>query len=171
MPITPQKKIPELTSLANPRAALELFTAFQRLYEYIDFVVKQLQNDLTKQALAGKLTPEDINSLMGIFSQPLAGSNVIDPLLQSILQSFGPQNPNHVFAGPTPSFRPLTLADIPGGAGYVQIKDEGIILTARTKINFIGAGVTAVDNAGTTTTDVTIPGGGGGSSVNIFSFM
>jgi hypothetical protein len=42
--------------------------------------------------------------------------------------------------------------------GYATIRDEGTALTARTIANFTGAGVTATDNAGSTRTDVTIPG-------------
>lgn len=43
------------------------------------------------------------------------------------------------------------------GSGHV-IKDEaGADLTARRNLNFTGAGVTATDNAGTNSTDVTIP--------------
>lgn len=53
---------------------------------------------------------------------------------------------------------------IPARAGHL-IKDEaGAALTQRTNINFTGAGVTATDNAGTDSTDVTIPGGGAGST-------
>lgn len=42
------------------------------------------------------------------------------------------------------------------------IQDEGIALTQRPTFNFIGAGVTAVDNAGSSRTDITIPGGSAG---------
>lgn len=42
------------------------------------------------------------------------------------------------------------------------IQDEGTSLTQRPTFNFIGAGVTAVDNAGSSRTDITIPGGGSG---------
>ncbi len=46
----------------------------------------------------------------------------------------------------------------PGSGGGHTIKDEGGAgLTARTYLNFIGAGVAATDNAGTDSTDVTIP--------------
>ena len=59
-------------------------------------------------------------------------------------------------------------ADVIGGSGHV-IKDEaGAGLTARTNLNFTGAGVTATDNAGTDSTDVTIPGGGGGTLDTLF---
>jgi len=44
------------------------------------------------------------------------------------------------------------------GSGHT-IQDEGVPLTQRTNINFIGAGVTATDNLGADSTDVTINAG------------
>jgi len=44
-------------------------------------------------------------------------------------------------------------------SGYDTIQDEASALTKRAILNFIGAGVTCVDNAGSTRTDCTIPGG------------
>ena len=49
----------------------------------------------------------------------------------------------------------------PAGSGYNLIQDEDVGLTARTTINFLGAGVDCVDDVGSFTTDCTIPGGGG----------
>jgi hypothetical protein len=49
-----------------------------------------------------------------------------------------------------------------GGGGGLAIQDEGIALTARPALNFVGAGVTAADDAANNRTNVTIPGGGGG---------
>ncbi len=46
-----------------------------------------------------------------------------------------------------------------GSAGHT-IEDEGTPLTARTKLNFVGAGVTVTDDAGDDATVVTITGGG-----------
>ena len=43
-----------------------------------------------------------------------------------------------------------------GGTGYNLIQDEGISLTQRTTMNFIGNSVTAVDNPGQSRTDITI---------------
>lgn len=43
-----------------------------------------------------------------------------------------------------------------GGSGYDTIQEEASALTARTILNFIGAGITAVDNAGATRTDVSL---------------
>jgi hypothetical protein len=44
------------------------------------------------------------------------------------------------------------------------IKDEGTSRPSEPALNFIGAGVTCVDNAGVST-DCTIPGGGGSGTV------
>lgn len=42
------------------------------------------------------------------------------------------------------------------GAGSIPVQDEGTILTARSKLNFIGAGVAAADDAANDRTNVTI---------------
>ena len=54
-------------------------------------------------------------------------------------------------------------------AGHI-IQEEGVSLAARAKLNFIGAGVTATDNPGDGSTDVTIPGGGGGASITDITY-
>ena len=46
------------------------------------------------------------------------------------------------------------------GVGVDQIADEGSNLTKRATVNFIGAGVSCVDNGGSVRTDCTIAGGG-----------
>ena len=50
--------------------------------------------------------------------------------------------------------------------GYNLVQDEGVDLTKRTTLNFVGSGVTCVDSGGVTTCTVT---GGGGGSVNTAS--
>jgi hypothetical protein len=52
-----------------------------------------------------------------------------------------------------------------GGAGYATIQDEAGALTQRTALNFIGSGVTCVDNSGQSRTDCTISSSGGGVSL------
>jgi len=47
------------------------------------------------------------------------------------------------------------------GTNYQALQDEGVGVTGRGTINFIGAGVTCVDNAGQAKTDCTIPGASG----------
>jgi len=49
-----------------------------------------------------------------------------------------------------------------GGAGYDTIQEEGVSLTQRSIMNFIGATVTAVDNPGASRTDITIVAGTAG---------
>ena len=46
-----------------------------------------------------------------------------------------------------------------GGAAYSLVQQGGTGLTARTTLNFTGAGVSCVDNAGLTRTDCTVAGG------------
>ena len=52
----------------------------------------------------------------------------------------------------------LTLSSL---NSYGTIADEGSSLTQRSTLNFTGAGVSCVDNAGSSRTDCTIAGGGG----------
>lgn len=54
----------------------------------------------------------------------------------------------------------LKWASCSAATGYQTIKDEGSSLTQRTILNFTGAGVSCVDNAGATRTDCTISSGG-----------
>jgi len=44
----------------------------------------------------------------------------------------------------------------PGGAAYATVQEEGVDLTQRSKINFVGAAVTAVDDAANGRTNVTV---------------
>jgi hypothetical protein len=57
----------------------------------------------------------------------------------------------------------LQVGDVSGGGGGHTIQDEGSSLTARTGLNFTGAGVTATDDAANNRTNVTISGSGGGA--------
>lgn len=49
-----------------------------------------------------------------------------------------------------------TLNASAGAGGYAEVQEEGSALTARTKINFIGGGFTAADDAPNTRTNVTL---------------
>lgn len=48
------------------------------------------------------------------------------------------------------------VAPAVGGSGYATIAEEGSDLTQRTKVNFVGGGITAADDAGNTRTNVTL---------------
>lgn len=50
------------------------------------------------------------------------------------------------------------------GSAYATVQDEATPLTQRATINFTGAGVSCVDNSGSTRTDCTITSGGGGGT-------
>lgn len=52
-----------------------------------------------------------------------------------------------------------TIAGV-SGVGHAIKEEGGAALTQRANLNFIGAGVTATDNAGTNATDITIVAGG-----------
>lgn len=71
----------------------------------------------------------------------------------------------------TLNFVGMTVADAGGGVlnvtgmNGVTVQDEGAAVGSRPIINFIGAGVSAVDNPGNNRIDVTIPGGLGGIEV------
>jgi len=56
-----------------------------------------------------------------------------------------------------------TWQTVTGGSG-VSVQDEGAALTARSTINFVGAGVVASDDAASARTTVTIAGGAGSST-------
>lgn len=53
---------------------------------------------------------------------------------------------------------------IAGAGGGHAIQDEGVTLATRPSLNFTGAGVSCSDNAGSSRTDCTIPGGAGGGA-------
>lgn len=52
---------------------------------------------------------------------------------------------------------PAAIAALGGGGGHV-IEEEGTPLTARSKLNFVGAGATVTDDSGDDASVVTIPG-------------
>jgi hypothetical protein len=62
--------------------------------------------------------------------------------------------------GWAPDFE-FILADLEASIPFdgILVQDEGSVVATRKKLNFIGAGVTAVDNVGQTRVDITIPGG------------
>lgn len=80
------------------------------------------------------------------------------PLAPGLVGPAGPQGipGNQGIPGPT---GPQGLR----GPNCLTVQDEGVNLASRQILNFIGAGVTAVDNPGAMRTDVIIPGGGAGS--------
>lgn len=58
----------------------------------------------------------------------------------------------------TPNDGADTITIAASGGGSITVKDEGTSLTSRSTVDFIGPGVTAVDNSGSAKTDISIPG-------------
>lgn len=58
-----------------------------------------------------------------------------------------------------------------GGSGYSTIEEDGIPLTQRTTINFVGASVTAADSGGKTVVTITSGPGGDSSILRTFALM
>ena len=56
-----------------------------------------------------------------------------------------------------------------GGGGITLVQDEGVALPVQSTLNFVGAGVTATNDAGGSRTTVTITGGGAGSVTSVFT--
>ena len=54
------------------------------------------------------------------------------------------------------SYTGRSLSGSSDGVGYDEVLDEGVGITKRAQINFVGAGVSCVDNAGNTRSDCTI---------------
>lgn len=60
-------------------------------------------------------------------------------------------------AGPSSAGGVATVTVTGGGAvGYQVVKEEGVSLTQRTTVNFLGVLITCVDNGGTSVTDCTV---------------
>ncbi len=67
---------------------------------------------------------------------------------------------------PTDSYSPIERFEaitgstlVGGGSGGVVIQDEGVALTTRAALNFVGSGVTATDDAAGSRTKVAVPSG------------
>jgi hypothetical protein len=58
----------------------------------------------------------------------------------------------------------VTALESAGGGGAPTIQDEGVSLTVRTKINFVGSGATVTDDPANGRTQVAIPGASGGAN-------
>lgn len=132
-----QGLLPNLRGLPNidPRVDTRINEAMRRVYEF--FLVKlneqekDYENKLKQLADIMETKFNNISNLVGVLTTPLVGSGNNDPILQSVVSSYGPQSPNSFLAGPAPSFRAITLADLPPGipAGpATQLNANGTIL-------------------------------------------
>lgn len=105
--------LPNLRNLVEPRVEQRLFEAFRRVYEIMLFRFDKQQEEFDKKLREiAELANTNLNNLVGVFPQPLAGSPSADPKLQSIVGSFGSPEENTFLAGPIPTFKPISLADV-----------------------------------------------------------
>lgn len=111
------KLLPRISNLVDPKVEREITASILRIYDYFNSKLQNQQasfdNELAKRDAEFIRYRNDVTSLVGVFSTPIAGSSSTDPVLQSLMNNFGPQTATFVFAGPTPSFRALVAADIP----------------------------------------------------------
>lgn len=133
--------LPNIRGLVEPRAEQRLYEAFRRIYEFMIFKLTEQQKDFDNKiaSIASSANTNinnliNANSLVGAYSQPLVGGGKADPVLQSIVSSYGSQPPNTFLAGPLPSFRALTLADLPAipATPATQLDADGTILDVNT---------------------------------------
>lgn len=111
--------LPNIQGLVDSKAETQIYRAFLSVYEYFTAKLNEQQREFDRKlSIATKETSSNLNSLIGVFSQPLAGSTTTDPLLESLIQNFGSQDANKVLAAPdgisgNALFRFLVANDIP----------------------------------------------------------
>jgi hypothetical protein len=107
--------------------------------------VNQLENSITQ----GSLIASNTSNIFSIVA-PIPGADHLwfyDDSATALVP---------LIIGTNLSITGTTLNAMAGAGGYAEVQEEGGALTARTKINFIGSGLTAADDAGNTRTNVTL---------------
>lgn len=126
-----QALIPNLKGLLDPKIEMRIDQAFRRLYEIMNLKLEDQRKsfELKIQSIYSDIIREQnkLTGLIGSLSQPVVGSSTPDLILQSVVSSYGPQSPNHFLAGPVPSFRQITQADLPPLIAS-QLNADGTIL-------------------------------------------
>lgn len=131
--------LPNLKGLPglDPRAETRIEQAFRRIYEIMNFKLeeqrKSFESKLSSTISDLQSKQNQLTGLIGSLSQPLVGSSTPEIVLQSVISSYGPQSPNHFLAGPVPSFRAITQADLPAIIAS-QLNANGDILDIDTLI-------------------------------------
>ncbi len=120
-------------------------------------------NNRTNVNIPGNVQPHDLldgSQNQDTVAHPVVAGDIIFGTGSPLWDGLAIGNPGDVLTvvGGFPAWATLP-ADIDF---YQTIQDEGIALPQQPTFNFIGAGVTAVDNPGANSTDITIPGGGAG---------
>lgn len=129
-----QGLLPNLKGLTglDPNAQMRIEQAFRRVYEMMMLKLREQEKNFEdKINKLGNLHKDEIDSLRSLLAQPLIGSTEPEQILQSVVSSYGPQSPNHFLAGPIPSFRAITAADLPN-IPATQLNADGTILDVNT---------------------------------------
>lgn len=171
--------LPDLTSLFNPRAEREITNVVIRIVDYFNNKLKLQQEEFDKKL---KDTTDNFNkiledptSLVNLFATPVIGSSTTDPLLQNLIQNFGSQVANVVFASPNgasgnASFRLLVALDIPNlDSGKIT---TGVFGLDRIPTNVLKTDVALVENivgAPNVNTGKTLIKDNNGSSINVMT--
>ncbi len=124
---------------------------------------KTNQTDFTNHT--GAVNPHgtghtDLTSGIGTNTHAQIDAHIVDNSHLSTDERAAMDNVNFALNAGNPF---ATMQDVTGGSKHT-IQDEGVSLPSRANLNFIGAGVTATDNAGNDATDVTITGSGVGEA-------
>jgi hypothetical protein len=138
------------------------------------YITQTANATLTNEQALGALSTglSKHTTTTGVVSTAVAGTDYVGPgaittsgLTQATGKLLGRNTAStgaveEITLGTNLSFSGTTLNSTAGAGGYATVQDEGSGLTARTTLNFTGAGVSCADD--TTKTTCTIAGGSGG---------
>lgn len=112
-------------------------------------------NNTGGTANALDLTVAQVNTMLGAFTNPMTTTG-------DVIVGGSSGAPARLALGGNGTFLGVSggvigyFTPAGGGSGYATAQEEGSSLTQRPTMNFIGTGVTAADNSGSSRTDVTI---------------
>ena len=153
---TPTKE--EILILIKPLIPKVEFPSDKKLLSLIEPLIPDL--DLTPINDAIIEVKQRVDSIK--IPEPINPDKIKSELKEFFHDNFSKNFEKNIDILGMPDFRKLAMGlredidriDSSGGGHTVQ--NEGVDLSQRTNLNFIGAGVTATDNAGTDATDITI---------------
>lgn len=109
----------------------------------------RIGKQLAKSASARSILITDASSEAAYYA-PVTGADTI------LFWDDSATNWAQLTIGDNLSITGTTLNASAGAGGYAEIQEEGTPLTVRTKMNFVGSGITAADDVGNTRTNITL---------------